>query len=137
MSITTERPVRTEQHQQTRRAVRTRQTESQRRATMQRRRHVGVSAVRGGQHDRRADGCADQAHRSQRITVLGAVAGVVGTAVVLLALVGMANLRASSLESVSAPSHVTVQVSDGTVFSSTVSGSTVSGSTVPNGTVGP
>ncbi|SNS25711.1 hypothetical protein [Rhodococcoides kyotonense] len=103
MSITTETP-----RQAGPRVVRPSARPSRRRVTPARRHYVYSTHV----HSTRpaaTDSCVEERGADQNISWPAAVAGVVGTAVVILALVGLANMRAAQLEPVSAPASSSVE----------------------------
>lgn len=101
MSITTERRAsahRVTTHRVTTHRVSThRGSTGRRRPTPQRRRYVRTSAPQGLARGHR-EGCAEDSS-PQTISWTATVLGVLATAVVLLAFVAVANLRAGSIES--------------------------------------
>lgn len=103
MSITTESP-----RQAGPRVVGPVARSNRRRPTPTRRRYVH-SAHRAPGVAPHQDACAPVRASNQSISWTATVAGVVGTAVVLLALIGMANMRAGQLESAPQPAVATVQ----------------------------
>ncbi|MBY6410979.1 hypothetical protein HQ346_05355 [Rhodococcus sp. BP-252] len=84
---------------------------SRRRATPARRRYVhsAPSAHQPSSMGAYADSCVEERRSDQSISWQATVAGVVGTAVVILALVGLANLRAGQLEPASQPPSQSVE----------------------------
>lgn len=93
-------------------------TPTRRRGTVERRRYVLDTAAREGAHGSAVvhgsfEAQTDRAHRDEKISWSAMVAGVVATAVVILGLVAVANLRADALDSTPGSTGAPVAVVQG------------------------
>lgn len=106
-------------------------TAARRRAAVQRRRYVQASGPQGlGHRHGYSDACVEPAPH-QPISWLAAVAGVVGTALVILGFVALANLRAESIDAaassaVSGATEVSVSAGSQPVVVTVQEGETIS-----------